>query len=147
MNLRSAPPANRHHRNHSATALADNYQLRQNPGAGSQGSTAPSFVVKPYFYKKTVELAKEIPAARRVMNNLVGCLSVATRLISKGGNFNLEQLQESVDNMVDSVVRCPDAFTWLLRLRAKDPIPTTTVFAHRYGPHSLPDMWVSTWTR
>ena len=23
--------------------------------------------------------------------------------------------------MVDSVVRCPDAFTWLLRLRAKDP--------------------------
>ena len=80
-----------------------------------------SFVVKPYIYNKTVELAKEIPAARRVMNNLVGCLSVATRQITKGGNFNLDQLQESVDSMVDSVVRCPDAFTWLLRLRAKDP--------------------------
>ena len=121
MNLRSAPPANRYHKNHRTTALADNYQLRQNPDTGNRSSTPPSFVVKPYFYKKTVELAKEIPAARRVMNNLVGCLSVATRQISKGGNFNLEQLQESVDNMVDSVVRCPDAFTWLLRLRAKDP--------------------------
>jgi hypothetical protein len=80
-----------------------------------------SFVVKPYVYNKTVELAKEIPAARRVMNNLVGCLSVATRQITRGGNFNLDQLQETVDDMVDSVVRCPDAFTWLLRLRAKDP--------------------------
>jgi HD-GYP domain-containing protein (c-di-GMP phosphodiesterase class II) len=87
----------------------------------NHGSAPRSFVVKPYIYNKTVELAKEIPAARRVMNNLVGCLSVATRQITKGGNFNLDQLQESVDDMVDSVVRCPDAFTWLLRLRAKDP--------------------------
>ena len=55
------------------------------------------------------------------MNNLVGCLSVATRQITKGSDFNLDQLQQSVDDMVDSVVRCPDAFTWLLRLRAKDP--------------------------
>jgi len=79
-----------------------------------------SFVIKPDIYKKTVELSKEMPAARRVMNNLVGCLSVATRQISKGGQFNLRQLQQSVDDVVDSVVRCPDAFTWLLQLRAKD---------------------------
>ena len=121
MDLKSSVPANRHPRNQRATALADNYQPRQNSGAKSQAGTPPSFVVKPYIYNKTVELAREIPAARRVMNNLVGCLSVATRQITKGGNFNLDQLQESVDSMVDSIVRCPDAFTWLLRLRAKDP--------------------------
>ncbi|MDB4260803.1 DUF3391 domain-containing protein [Porticoccaceae bacterium] len=90
--------------------LMDNRQL-----------TAPrSFVIKPDIYRKTVELSKEMPAARRVMNNLVGCLSVATRQITKGGQVNLCQLQQSVDDMVDSVVRCPDAFTWLLQLRAKD---------------------------
>ena len=33
-----------------------------------------SFVIKPDIYRKTVELSKEMPAARRVMNNLVGCL-------------------------------------------------------------------------
>ena len=90
--------------------LMDNRQL-----------TVPrSFVIKPDIYRKTVELSKEMPAARRVMNNLVGCLSVATRQITKGGQVNLCQLQQSVDDMVDSVVRCPDAFTWLLQLRAKD---------------------------
>lgn len=96
--------------------------FRKNNLSANNHDTLPrSFVVKPYIYNKTVELAKEIPAARRVMSNLVGCLSVATRQIAKGGSFNLDQLQETVDSMVDSVVRCPDAFTWLLRLRAKDP--------------------------
>ena len=37
-----------------------------------------SFVIKSDIYRKTVELSKEMPAARRVMNNLVGCLSVFT---------------------------------------------------------------------
>ena len=83
-------------------------------------SVPRSFTVKPDIYTKTVELSKEIPSARRVMNNLIGCLSVATRQIVKGGQFNLTQLQQSVDDMVDSVVRCPDAFTWLLQLRIKD---------------------------
>ena len=121
MDLRSDASRNSPRRNHSAKPLTENYRPRQNSSAHQQGSTPPSFVVKPYIYNKTVELAREIPAARRVMNNLVGCLSVATRQITKGGSFNLDQLQESVDSMVDSVVRCPDAFTWLLRLRAKDP--------------------------
>jgi HD-GYP domain-containing protein (c-di-GMP phosphodiesterase class II) len=85
-----------------------------------QYSEPRSFVIKPDIYRKTVELSKEMPAARRVINNLVGCLSVATRQVAKGGPFNLRQLQQSVDDMVDSVVRCPDAFTWLLQLRAKD---------------------------
>ena len=78
------------------------------------------FPVKPNAYSKSVELAKEIPDARRVMNNLIGCLTLTIRQVGKGGQFNVEQLKSSVDDMVDSVIRCPDAFTWLLRLRAQD---------------------------
>ena len=43
--------------------------------------------------KKTVELAKEIPAARVAMNNVLGCLTVATRQMFRGGAFNQDQLQ------------------------------------------------------
>jgi HD-GYP domain-containing protein (c-di-GMP phosphodiesterase class II) len=122
LDLKTAASANPKHRNERSSLTAGSNPINSiNSSKNNHSSTPRSFVVKPYIYNKTVELAKEIPAARRVMNNLVGCLSVATRQITKGGNFNLDQLQETVDDMVDSVVRCPDAFTWLLRLRAKDP--------------------------
>lgn len=99
-----------------------------------------NFLVKPNTYRKTVELAKEIPAARRVMNNLIGCLTLATRQLVRGGAFNQEQLQESVDDMVDSVIRCPDAFIWLLRLRAKDAhshdhAVRSSLWATQFGRH------------
>ncbi len=119
LDLKTAGSANPMHRNNRSSVIVDSSPI--NPNKNPRSVAPRSFVVKPYIYNKTVELAKEIPAARRVMNNLVGCLSVATRQITKGGHFNLDQLQETVDDMVDSVVRCPDAFTWLLRLRAKDP--------------------------
>ncbi|MGB0449228.1 MAG: HD-GYP domain-containing protein [Porticoccaceae bacterium] len=134
MDLKAASSANSSYTSSALTGSGPSVAAGRNPinsistsplenkhSANSRSSVPRSFVVKPYIYNKTVELAKEIPAARRVMNNLVGCLSVATRQITRGGNFNLDQLQETVDDMVDSVVRCPDAFTWLLRLRAKDP--------------------------
>jgi len=127
LDIKTAASANPTHRNDRSSVIVGRNTINtdspvnQSSSRNTHSSAPRSFFVKPYIYNKTVELAKEIPAARRVMNNLVGCLSVATRQITKGGNFNLDQLQESVDSMVDSVVRCPDAFTWLLRLRAKDP--------------------------
>ena len=122
LDLKTASAANPMHRNDRSSVIIESNTISPiNPSKNPHSVAPRSFVVKPYIYNKTVELAKEIPAARRVMNNLVGCLSVATRQITKGGHFNLDQLQATVDDMVDSVVRCPDAFTWLLRLRAKDP--------------------------
>jgi HD-GYP domain-containing protein (c-di-GMP phosphodiesterase class II) len=114
----------------SASATPSNFSVKldgQSSGSAgrsfdsrTQNRNSASFLVRPNTYKKTVELAKEIPAARRVMNNLLGCLTLASRQLVRGGAFNQDQLRESVDDMVDSVIRCPDAFTWLLRLRAKD---------------------------
>jgi HD-GYP domain-containing protein (c-di-GMP phosphodiesterase class II) len=91
-----------------------------NASRSSKGSPRKSLVINPDTYKKTVELAREIPAARRAMNNLLGCLTVASRAMLREGAFDRTQLQHSVDEMVDSVIRYPDAFTWLLRLRSKD---------------------------
>ncbi|MGY8851172.1 MAG: HD-GYP domain-containing protein, partial [Pseudomonadales bacterium] len=134
----------------SASAAPSNFSVKidnQSPDATghsfdsrTQNRNSASFLVKPNTYKKTVELAKEIPAARRVMNNLLGCLTLATRQLVRGGAFNQEQLRESVDAMVDSVIRCPDAFTWLLRLRAKDTHShdhsvRSSLWATQFGRH------------
>jgi hypothetical protein len=74
------------------------------------------------------------------MNNVLGCLTVATRQMVRGGAFNQDQLQESVDGMIDSVIRCPDAFTWLLRLRTKDVYShdhslRSSLWATQFGQH------------
>lgn len=133
-----------------ASAPSSNFSIKlddQSRQASDQSQTLikannrnpASFIVKPNTYKKTVELAKEIPAARRVMNNLLGCLVLATRQLVRGGAFNQEQLQESVDDMVDSVIRCPDAFTWLLRLRAKD--------AHSHDHSVRSSLWATQFGR
>jgi HD-GYP domain-containing protein (c-di-GMP phosphodiesterase class II) len=134
----------------SASAAPSNFSVKldsqsrgatgRSPNSRTQNCNSASFLVKPNTYKKTVELAKEIPAARRVMNNLLGCLTLATRQLVRGGAFNQEQLRESVDDMVDSVIRCPDAFTWLLRLRAKDTHShdhsvRSSLWATQFGRH------------
>ena len=99
----------------------------------------PKILIIPGCYKKSVELAKEIPAARRAMNNLVGCLTQVTRQMAREGGFNQDQLQQSVDDMIDSVIRCPDAFTWLLRLRTKD--------AHSHDHSVRSSLWATQFGR
>ena len=63
----------------SASAAPSNFSVKldsqsrgatgRSPNSRTQNCNSASFLVKPNTYKKTVELAKEIPAARRVMNN------------------------------------------------------------------------------
>ena len=110
-----------------------------NASRSSKGSPRKSLVINPDTYKKTVELAREIPAARRAMNNLLGCLTVASRAMLREGAFDRTQLQHSVDEMVDSVIRCPDAFTWLLRLRSKD--------AHSHDHSVRSSLWATQFGR
>ena len=74
------------------------------------------------------------------MNNILGCLTLATRAMLREGAFDQAQLQDSVNEMVDSVIRCPDAFTWLLRLRSKDSHShdhsvRSSLWATQFGRH------------
>jgi len=113
---------------------------RNNNGLKGSLDAKPGLKINPNVYKKTVELAKEIPAARDAMNNVLGCLTMATRQMARGGAFNQDQLQASVDEMIDSVIRCPDAFTWLLRLRTKDArshdhAVRSSLWATQFGRH------------
>ena len=72
------------------------------------------------IYQKTVSMQVEAAHAEKIVRELKGNLTLVTKQIAKGRIAKLDDLQESVDGMVASVLRCPDAFSWLMRLRHKD---------------------------
>ena len=76
--------------------------------------------VKSNVYNNVVPLTQEVEYAGKALLHLRGQYTLATKQISKGKDFDYRSLKDSVADMVNSVVRCPDAFTWLLRLRLKD---------------------------
>ncbi|MDX2463390.1 MAG: DUF3391 domain-containing protein [Porticoccus sp.] len=84
-----------------------------------RNSVAP-IDIKSNVYQQVVPLRKEVEHADKALLHLRGQYTLAAKQISKGKDFDYRSLKDSVADMVNSVVRCPDAFTWLLRLRLKD---------------------------
>ena len=80
----------------------------------------PPISVRKGVYETTVSLRLEAAQASKIAKNLRGNLSLISRQISRGKLADYESLKANVSDMVDSVLRCPDAFTWLVRLRDKD---------------------------
>lgn len=71
-------------------------------------------------YETTVPMRIEAARAEKIVRTLKGQLTLATKQMLKGKPVDYPGLKNSVEDMVGSVLRCPDAFTWLLRLRQKD---------------------------
>lgn len=71
-------------------------------------------------YRTETSLRQEMGNAGRVFNTLKGNLTLFTKQMARGRQVDYQGLRKSVSSMVDSVLRCPDAFTWLLRLRQQD---------------------------
>lgn len=76
--------------------------------------------IKSNIYQEFIPVEQEVEYADKALLNLRGQYTRAKKQIAKGSSFDYDNLKESVADMVSSVVRCPDAFTWLLRLRLKD---------------------------
>ncbi len=77
-------------------------------------------IVRRDVYSETVPLSEESGRAEAALLNLRGTFTLAVKQIAKGKDFDYKALKTNVREMVDSVIRCPDAFTWLMRLRMKD---------------------------
>lgn len=88
-------------------------------GALEPGEYLP-IKVRKGVYDITVPLSVESANAKQVAKHLRGNLSLVCRQIARGKLADYDKLKKNVDQMVDSVLRCPDAFTWLVRLRDKD---------------------------
>ena len=90
------------------------------PGQKQVSFEPTPIVVKRDVYPDSIPVSQESDKAERALLNLRGSFTLAVKQISKGKDFDYESLKANVGDMVDSVIRCPDAFTWLLRLRLKD---------------------------
>jgi HD-GYP domain-containing protein (c-di-GMP phosphodiesterase class II) len=71
-------------------------------------------------YVDQVSVEEEVPRAREVVAKSAQLLENLVHDIRLGQSFEIERVQEIVDDMVESIVRNPDALMWVARLREQD---------------------------
>ncbi|HZZ94490.1 MAG TPA: HD-GYP domain-containing protein [Usitatibacter sp.] len=71
-------------------------------------------------YVDQVSVEDEVPRAQQVVARTNELLEKLVNDIRLGGSFEIEAVQEVVDEMVESIVRNPDALMWVARLREQD---------------------------
>lgn len=106
--------------------------VRENPGFtfkarfGSSGKTrAPSSSVPremkgPHVYEDKVPVEKEISTSRTIREDLQKELKLIMDRVRAGKKLDIEHASEAIGSMVESVLRNPDAFLWLSRLKKSD---------------------------
>ncbi len=71
-------------------------------------------------YRNQVDVETEVPRAREVYNQISGALDKLVSDLRAGAPLEIAQIEEVVHDMVESVVRNPDALMWVARLREAD---------------------------
>jgi HD-GYP domain-containing protein (c-di-GMP phosphodiesterase class II) len=71
-------------------------------------------------YPDQVSVEEEVPRAREVVARSVDLLIKLASDIRLGASFEVDRVDEIVEDMVESIVRNPDALMWVARLREQD---------------------------
>ena len=71
-------------------------------------------------YRDEVSVEQEVPRARELVQRSTDLLEKLASDIRLGQSFEVERVEEIVDDMVESIVRNPDALMWVARLREQD---------------------------
>ena len=71
-------------------------------------------------YKDTRSMEQELPVAKEYFEALSVITERLIKNLSKGKKLDLKQIKESTRQMVESVIRNPDAILWLMRLKQRD---------------------------
>ncbi|MBC8023965.1 MAG: HD-GYP domain-containing protein [Burkholderiales bacterium] len=78
----------------------------------------PGIEVQTYVDQVSVE--EEVPRAQAAVEHASGLLAKLVNDIRLGQSFEIERVEEIVGDMVESIVRNPDAAMWIARLREED---------------------------
>ncbi len=78
----------------------------------------PGIQVQTYLNQTTVE--EEAPRARDLVSQASNLLEKLVSDIRLGRSFEVERVQDIVDDLVESIVRNPQALMWVARLREQD---------------------------
>ena len=76
--------------------------------------------VQAQTYQNVVSVEEEAPRAREVVSHASDLLNKLVSDIRLGQSFEVERVEEIVNDMVDSIVRNPQALMWVARLRQQD---------------------------
>lgn len=94
------------------------------------------------FYHEVVPLQKEVKKAKQLHQKIYAEVGDVIKQLEylPAEDISLNQAQKIVSEMVDSVIRNPDAFTWLSRLQEKDKyiyshVIRASVWAILFGRH------------
>jgi HD-GYP domain-containing protein (c-di-GMP phosphodiesterase class II) len=71
-------------------------------------------------YQNVVSVEEEAPRAREVIAQSTDLLDKLVNDIRLGQSFEVERVEEIVEDMVDSIVRNPQALMWVAKLREQD---------------------------
>ncbi|HNE25549.1 MAG TPA: DUF3391 domain-containing protein [Pseudomonadales bacterium] len=118
-----------------AGGAADAAETRQR-----QQITAAPLKLRHNFYSDPVALKKENVAAEKLHGDIKSNINEMMRGIGQGGAIEVKKTTQLASQVVDSVVRNPDAFSWLSRIRDKDEftyghIVRSAVWAGVFGRH------------
>lgn len=92
------------------------------------------------FYSEPVSLRKENATAEKLHGDIKSTVGEFMTGIQKGGVIEIKKTTQLASQVVESVVRNPDAFSWLSRIRDKDEftyghIVRSAVWAGVFGRH------------
>lgn len=96
--------------------------------------------IKPAEYENETELDDELTSARENHSILSNVAENIMLDISNNKKLNLPSLKKAINPMVNSIIRNPDAFSWLTRMKHKDNYTynhsvSTSVWAVAFGRH------------
>ncbi len=75
---------------------------------------------KPRNYEDKIDFKKELPIAQENYSVLTTTTASVMADIANNKNLDLPILRKAVNPMVESVIRNPDAFSWLTRMKSRD---------------------------
>jgi len=96
--------------------------------------------VRPNTYSNQETLKKEVKRARQLHQKVFRAVGEVMSQLENGVTSSIQETKRVASDMVDSVLRNPDAFTWLSRIRETDEhtyghAVRSAVWAILYGRH------------
>ena len=73
-------------------------------------------IQNPYPYKTSAPIQKEIKSAKKARKRIQDKISRVIRQMASSGRLRIDQLRSATHDLVDSVIRNPDAFAYLIHV-------------------------------
>jgi HD-GYP domain-containing protein (c-di-GMP phosphodiesterase class II) len=121
-------------------ALVDKKGDTGSDGRQRQQISATPLKLRHNFYSDPVPLRKENAAAEKLHVDIKSNIGEFMSGVQQGGTIEIKKTTQLASQVVDSVVRNPDAFSWLSRIRDKDEfiyghIVRSAIWAGVFGRH------------